>query len=377
MPTMTETEVLTGAEAAATMPTFSPRRVLTPERRSQITEAARLVGAAFNGDRRAMLSLQESMTRSDFQNIFGDVLDRELLTQYEQIDPVWPSFARRSTVRDFKAKKYIDLLGGRAELALVPERTEYPARALSDKPYELQVAKYGARLSVTFEMMVNDELDALRDAPQRMAQSARDTEDLTATRLLVEATGPDSDFFSSANGNQLAGNPTLTTDNLSDALTAISTRRDSDGRPIMVRTAILMVPPALEVAANMIINAQEIRITTGSQQITVGNWLRGRVRVLVNPWLPIVDESATADTTWYVLPDPNTPRPAVVLGFLRGYEQPDLRVKNDQGTRVGGGAIRPEDGSFDIDDIQYRVRHILGGTTLEPIATASSTGAGS
>lgn len=377
MPTMTETEVLTGAQAAAATPGFSPRRVLTPERRARLHEAATLVGAAFNGDRRAMLRLQESMTRSDFQNLFGDVLDRELLTQYEQLDPVWTAFARRTTVRDFKPKKYVDLLGGRAELSRVPERTEYPARALSDALFELVVAKYGNRLSVTFEMMVNDELDALRDAPQRLAQAARDTEDLTATRLLVSAAGPNADFFKSDNSNLLTGNPALTTDNLSTALTAISTRRDTDGRPIMVRTAILMVPPALEVAANQIINATEIRITTGSQTVTVGNWLRGRVRVVVNPWIPIVDDSANADTTWYVLPDPATPRPAVVLGFLRGYEQPDLRVKNDTGQRVGGGDIRPEEGSFDIDDIQYRVRHILGGATLEPIATASSTGAGS
>lgn len=49
-------------------------------------------------------------------------------------------------------------------------------------------------------------------------------------------------------------------------------------------------------------------------------------------------------------------------------------MKADTGNSLGGGSLSPEDGSFEIDDIQYRVRHVLGGATLDPIATYVSNG---
>ena len=49
-------------------------------------------------------------------------------------------------------------------------------------------------------------------------------------------------------------------------------------------------------------------------------------------------------------------------------------MKADTGTRVGGGAIAAQDGSFDIDDIQYRGRHIVGNQTADPLFTYVSLG---
>jgi hypothetical protein len=370
------TEMLTGDAAVAEAGALAPRRRSNnPQYLSQLVEAATLIGRAFNGDRRAMLDIQESLTTSDFPKLFGDVLDRELMAQYEQISPIWPQFARRTVVRDFRAKHYLDLLGGRAVLDAVKERGEYPARNLTEGDYNLTVSKFGARLPLTWEMMVNDDLDAFRTAPERLAQAARDTEDRLAVGLLTGASGPTSAFFT-AGGNTI-GAVALTTDNLAAALTTISTRKDSDGRPIMVPSAVLMVPPALEVAANNILQATLIRFKTTNQDMEVGNWLSGRLTVVVNPWLPIIDTSgsgANAAKTWYVLPSPSAARPALTMGFLAGHETPDLRVKADTGLRVGGGSVPAEEGSFDTDDIQYRIRHVTGGTTLDPIAAYASVG---
>jgi hypothetical protein len=339
-----------------------------------------------------MLTIQESLTTSDFPKLFGDVIDRELMAQYAQIQPIWPGFARKTIVRDFRPKHWLDLLGGRAMLDSVKERGEYPARTLTEGEYFLTVGKYGARLPLTWEMIVNDDLDSFRSAPERLAQAARDTEDRLATGLIVGATGPNTAFFTSApasigpSGGVAAavGTVNLTVDNLAAALTTVGTRRDSDGRPVVINSTVLMVPPGLKVAANNILNATLIRFrnTTGSsstvpagtstQDMEVGNWLSGEVSVMVNPWLPVIDTSANSARTWYVLPAPSIARPALTMGFLRGFETPDLRVKADTGMRVGGGTVPAEEGSFDADDIQYRIRHVTGGTTLDPIATYAS-----
>ena len=59
---------------------------------------------------------------------------------------------------------------------------------------------------------------------------------------------------------------------------------------------------------------------------------------------------------------------------LIGEEQPDIRVKRDQGERVGGGAVGIDEGSFNDDTIWYRGRHITGGAATDPIGTYVSTG---
>lgn len=363
------TEILTGAEAVAEGGALAPRRrQYSPQRLTQLHEAASLIGRAFNGNRRAMLDLQEALSTSDFQHLFGDVLDRELLAQYQQVQPVWPQFARRSVVRDFRPKKFLDLLGGRGILDEVGELSEYKARQLSDAEYSLKVGKFGNRLPLSWETMVNDDLDAFRDAPNRLAQGARDTEDYIATSLIAGSSGPNTGYFDSV------GHVVLDTDSLSDALATVSQRTDDEGRPIVVNSQVLMVPPALEVTARNILNATEIRTTNGDQTVLVGNWLSGRVSLVVNPWLSVVDTSENSKTTWYLLPAPATARPGLVVGFLRGHETPDLRVKADTGSSVSGGNVPAEEGSFDTDDIQYRIRHVLGGATLDPIAAYASDG---
>ena len=375
-------DILTGDAAVAEGGALSPRRRSSnPQYLARVAEAAKLTKRVFEGDRRAMLQIQELMSTSDFPKLFGDVLDRALLAQYEQIDPVWKGFATRAQVNDFRPKHWLDLLGGRAELDPVGQGGEYPARALTEGEYFLTVGKFGARLPLTWEMIINDDLGAFQSAPQRLAQAARDTEDKLATRLYASATGPVSAFFTASGGT--VDNKVLNVDNLSAALTTIATRRDSDNRPIMIRAFVLVVPPALEVAAHNIVNATLIRLrndassASQARDIEVTNWLAGKVEIVTNPWLPVIDTSgsgANAAKTWYLFPAPTTPRPALVMGFLRGHEEPDLRVKADTGQRVGGGSVPAEEGSFDNDDIQYRIRHVTGGTTLDPIAAYASVG---
>ena len=84
--------------------------------------------------------------------------------------------------------------------------------------------------------------------------------------------------------------------------------------------------------------------------------------------------NAKAAKTWFLLPAPNTARPALVTAFMSGHETPDLRYKNDQGNRVGGGSIPASEGSFDDDTIQYRVRHIVGAAAVDPTFTFVSRG---
>lgn len=366
-----------------------PRRIIE----AQVLAAAQLMGKAFKGSKRAALSLQEALTSDDFRAAAFEVLDREMMARYQDLPPVWDQYAKRTTVRDFKPKTLVDLMGGRAALDLVPERTEYPHRKVSKAPYRISVSKYGGVFQISWESIINDELGELEDLPGNLAIAARNTETTTAVKLLTDGNGPngalfnatawgrtydpDTDTWSGGSSNLIAGNPVLTDANLTAALDAISQRRDPENLPIAVEAFKLVVPPALETTARKILDAIEIRVTSGDTTTIMKNSVSGRVQLVVDHWLPVIDTGVNVNTTWYLLPATTSARPALFLAFLRGHEAPDLRVKADAGSRVGGGPVAPEEGSFEADDISYRARHVVGGAGTDMIATAVSTGAGS
>lgn len=357
---LTDAGTLLGSGPAA-------RRNYTPERLKHIGEATELWGRTWNGDARAAVLVNEALSTSDlFRSVTGDVLDREMLARYTEVPAQWSQWARRTTVRNFKPKKLVDLLGGRTALDLVPELTEYPETEYDTNEHEISVKKFGRRFGYSWEASVNDDLDELRTIPDAFSQAARITEDAVANALLVtDAGAPNPAFFNVGNGNAPVA-AVLNQDNLTTAYTAVSLRTDSDGELVVPDQMILVVGPAQEIQARSLLNATEIRVTNGSRTTLEPNPLRGLFTLVVNKRLK--------GTAWFLLPAPTSGRPAFVVAFLTGHETPDLRIQNLTGNRVGGGNVDPSEGSFNEDAVYYRVRHVVGGATVDPIHTYAATG---
>lgn len=51
-------------------------------------------------------------------------------------------------------------------------------------------------------------------------------------------------------------------------------------------------------------------------------------------------------------------------------------MKSPNAIRVGGGAVGPEEGSFENDSREWRVRHILGTVMIDPRQAVASNGSG-
>ncbi len=345
----------------------------------RVLEATRLYNRARTGNRHDLADFSEAMTTSDFPLLMGDVLDRALVAKYQTWPSVWPMVAKRGTVRDFRTVKRFKVDGGGAVLTKVQQRSEYPETRLTEGYYSYAVAKYGKRIPIDWEMLINDDLDAFRDLPNTLAEAARQTEEKFVTDLFVNSTGPDPTFFASGNANLVTGNPALSVSGLQTAFTTLNSHTDTDGNPIYIDGAVLMIPPALEVTAENILNATQLLAATGggngsgNDQLTVANWMRNRLTLAVNPWLPLVN-TTSGSTAWYLFANPSNGRPAMEVGFLRGNETPSLYVKAPDSMRIGGGLAPVEDGDFDSDGIQYKVRHVLGGTLMDPYMAAASDG---
>lgn len=352
-----------------------------------LLEVAHLYEAVLAGDRRAGLDFVENMSTSDFSNLFGDILDRQILAKYVSQPVQWTALAKRGRVRDFRQVKRFTLDGGEAVLGDVKQLGEYPAAALTDNAYTYSVSKKGRRIALDWEDLINDDLDAFASIPDRLGNAARRTEEKFVTSLYASASGPNSTFFSSGNKNLLASGASsaLSITSLQAAFTLLASQVDTDGAPIYIEGVTLVVPPALMVVAQNILNATEIWTAAGSggastdagrqDQLRAVNWMANKVKLITNPWLPIVSTTGTfGSTAWYLFSDPNVGRPAMEVGFLTGHEQPDLFQKSPNQMRVGGGSTAPEEGDFESDAVEWKLRHVLGGTLMDPKAAVASPG---
>ena len=362
------------------------RKGPNPRYNQSLAEAATLYQRVLDGDRWAGLQFLEAMSTSDFPLLFGDILDRQILASYRQQPLAWQTIAKRGRVRDFRTVKRFTLDGGEALLSQVKQLGEYKAAALTDGAYSYGVGKYGRALGLSWEDLINDDLDSFRSLPDRLGNAARRSEENFATDLYAGATGPDTTFFASGNKNVVTANPTLSVTGLQTAFTVLSSQVDTDGAPIYIEGAVLVVPPALEVPARNILSAEYIFTAAGSggastdagraDQLQAANWMRNKVQLLVNPWLPIVS-TTNGNSSWYLFADPGVGRPAMEVGFLIGHETPELFQKAPNAVRVGGGPVDPMEGDFDTDSAMWKVRHVFGGTLMDPRSACASNGTGS
>lgn len=367
------------------------RGAATPKYMELLVEAAELYAAVVNGKKPGHY-LTEAMTTSDFPVLFGDILDRQILANYQNVPSNWQQWIKRRTARDFRLLEYRFRPEGEvaeSRLERVHEQEEYPETNIGDlSKIQYRIGKFGRRLPISWESLINDDIDYFADIPRKFGVAAARTEAREAIGLFLNAAGPISPFFSVGNDNVISGaGSALSIASLQTALTKFANLKDDAGEPIYVEAAILVVPPALEIVAQNILNATQIEMvgasvgmgdlgTPGASRVQVANWLRNRVKVVVEPYLPIINESADADTTWFLFASPNSGRPAGEMAFLRGHESPEVFIKSPNAMRVGGGQVNPLDGDFDTDSIEYKVRHVLGGTRIEPRAAVVSLGDG-
>jgi len=379
----------------------SRRPGASPAYQRQLAEAVEFVADVMDGRRRPW-QLQEAFTTSDFPILFGDILDRQMLATYREIIPTWQPIARRRVVRDFRGAKLLKpLIGLGGRLEPVGELAEYPeVTAEEQEPETITVAKMGKRLGISWETLVNDDLDQVSDLPRRMAQMARRTEAYMATELYVGTAGPHGTLYSVGNANivnqtnapgypSAANNPALSIAALGQALQVFGNQVDEAGNPIDHEAVVLVVPPALEVTANNIMNATAIEVNTDGGTLTglanssgierrllVNNWMSRRLSVVVNPYIPLVADT-NGNTSWFLFGAPGSDREALAMAFLRGWEEPAIFIKSPNAQRVGGGEVSPLDGDFDLDAVTYKVRHVLGSARVDPKATVASNGTGS
>lgn len=326
--------------------------------------------------------LREAITTSDFPDLFGFIIERDILARYRAVVADWRTYCAVGTMPNFNIGEEHKVQGQDERLDRVAEKGEYLVTPMHDAHYHRRVYKYGRQFDISWEALVNDALRAMRNIPQKFADACIRTEAFQVTSLYAAAAGPNPLLFGAPIVDVDTGAVTnlgalpLTIANLETTLSLMAMQVDINGEPIAVRGVHLVVPPLLEFTARQILtSAMKMWVDPAGAANAVASTFAPMpmtnvlpqmgIQLHIDPYLPVVDVSGNRNGTWYVFGDP-AQGAAMQMDFLSGYEEPEICMKASDKVAVTGAPLSPFSGDFATDNVFYRVRHVLGGTQLDP-----------
>lgn len=299
-------------------------------------------------------------TTGSFSNLLLDAANKTLLAGYEEAPYTWSMWARDAgTTADFKNLNRIRFSEmGTPEM--VPEGSPYPDAPMSDAKEVYKVNKYGNMFTVTWETVVNDDLDAISRIPAMQGAACRRLQNqavygvLTAnaamadTGLLFNATAQTT-AGGHANLATGAGAPAVAT--LNTAYISMMTKKGLRSDVILnIQPAFLIVPAAISATALQLLGSIADPSAGGSS--TTGNSNTKNIygpngdrplKVIVEPLL-----DANSSTAWYLAAN-NSQVDTVEITFLEGEQSPVLENEWD----------------FDKDVYKYKVRQTFGVAAID------------
>lgn len=358
-----------------------------------------------NSDR--IVGLRETMSVTDYQALFVDVLDRMYYGYYNAYPIVNKPLVKVHTLPDFRLVSRYLLDGVVTPLTKMDPAAPPPQRALlgpdpqdghpatSTAPLQYQPWLYQAMTSVNWRAFVNDDLGIFQDLSNRLAIAANRGISKFITGFYVDANGPNALLYTTNYKNQItiangaaSNNPAFSTQGIIDALKVLARQRDSGGDPILITGRLkLWYGPSLVGAVDNVMNALNLYVQseggTGNTQgfpvqfLNTTPWMIQRLDPIMDPYIPIVCTTATTqDTMWGITVDPQAQaRPNTEVGFLNGFETPQIFQKVPNTMRVGGGVDQMM-GDFYTMDQDMKIVTVMGGTQIDGRSTVASTGRG-
>lgn len=289
-------------------------------------------------------------TTGSFPNLLLDAANKTLLAGYEEAPYTWSMWARQApAVADFKNINRIRFSES-PDLEMVPENQPYPEGPMSDSKETYSVEKFGKIFSVTWETVVNDDLDAISRVPAMHGNAARRVQNKKVYEVLTSnPTMSDSNaLFSSshASGDNTsggAGAPSVTT--LNAAFVKMMTQKGlTSGVILNIQPRYLIVPVAYAATAMQLVGSIADPSVGGaaagnSNTLNIYGPNGSRpLQVIAEPQL-----DAASATVWYLAADAGQ-IDTVELSFLQGEESPVLENEWD----------------FDKDVYRYKIRQTFG-----------------
>ena len=317
-------------------------------------------GRTFRDSRRVMRfafgqNLQAAgLSTIDLGGILSNVANKFLLDGFYSVERAWRNICAVRNVSDFKTVTSYRLIG-KDQYEQVAPGGELKHGTLGEESYTNKADTYGLLLSIDRRDIINDDLGAITTVPRKLGRgSGLKINDVFWTTFLAN-----SGFFKTANKNYLTGVDTaLTIDGLTKAEEKFLNQVDSEGKPIGIMPAIILVPTGLSAIGTMLHKSLEIRDTTASTKYPVANPHQGKFRSEVSRYLANSNYTGNSAKAWYLLADPGD-LPVIEVCFLNGQESP---------------TIETADADFNVLGVQMRGYHDFGVSLQDPKGGIKSKG---
>ena len=286
-----------------------------------------------------------------FSNILLDASNKSLQKGYEEAPFTWNMWARQGTsVPDFKTI-YRTRFSESPNLEMVPENGDYAEGAMSDSKESYRVEKFGRIFSVTWETVVNDDLDALSRIPMMHGNAARRTVNKKVYQVLTDnaAMSDGVTLFHSTHANHSGAAAAVSAVTLNAMFVSMMKQTGLSGNIIGVMPKFVIGPPSCSAAIITLLTSMSDPAAGGS---AVGNsginnmYGPNGSRVLTPVIEPQLEAAST--TTWYAAADPNQVD-TVEVTFLQGEESPVIETEWD----------------FEKDGWKHKIRQTFGTKAID------------
>ena len=250
--------------------------------------------------------IKAAFATNDISNLLGALVNKFLLAGFNSVESTWQNISAVRSVNDFKAINLLRL-NGDLKFKKVGNSGELKVAGVSDTKRSLAAETYGISTSLTRQDMINDDLNALSQIPQRMGRGAA----LAMNEAIwAEFQANNASYYQAKTA--AAGNA-LSLSSLKSAATGFRKLTDPDGNPLGIAPRVLLVPPELELTAAELMTSS-LLISGNTTAAPNVNVLQGRYRVVVSNYLTSAD-------TWWLMADA-ADLSALDVVFLNGQQAP-------------------------------------------------------
>jgi hypothetical protein len=265
--------------------------------------------------------LEAGFSTVDIGGILSNVANKFLLEGFFAVERTWRNICAVRNVSDFKTVTSYRLIG-KDQYEQVQPGGELKHGTLGNETYSNRADTYGLMLSIDRRDIINDDLGAITTVPRKLGRGSG----LKINDVFWATFINNSAFFKADNKNYISGAGTaLGIEGLTEAEVAFMDQVDSDGKPIGIMPAIMLVPTALSAMATQLYKSVEMRDTTASTKYPVANPHQGKFRTEVSRYLSNSHYTGYSSKAWYLLADPGD-LPVIEVAFLNGQEAPTIET---------------------------------------------------
>lgn len=259
-----------------------------------------------------------SHTTSDFPIILEGAINRTVEARYQLAQPTYRRISRQRNFRDFRPHTSIKL-GDFPMLEQIAENGEIKYGTLTEGKETISVLSYAKALSVSRQLMINDDLGAINEMLSSYGATVALFEEITFYSKAFNGNLSDGKaVFHADHGNLAGAAAVIDVDSVALGRAAMAKQKSLDGK-----NALLANPPALLVTGPDRITAAE-KLVASITPATVAS-----VNIFSGRLTPF-DTAQITGNAWHLFADPEVGS-NYRWGYLEGYEAPRVRIDNPFG----------------------------------------------